>query len=74
MYALEFETDITSEYIRVPNYDQLKNQHVRVILLSEKPMPTELQTKKYDFSDLAGRLEWAGDEVSEQQRLRDEWR
>ena len=28
---------------------------------------------KYDFSDLAGKLEWKGDAVTEQRRLRDEW-
>jgi len=28
---------------------------------------------KYDFSDLVGRLEWNGDAVTEQRRLRDEW-
>jgi hypothetical protein len=29
--------------------------------------------KKYDFSDLAGKLRWSGDAVAEQRRLRDEW-
>lgn len=33
--------------------------------VSEKP--------DYDFSDLAGKLEWKGDAVMEQQKLRDEW-
>lgn len=28
---------------------------------------------RYDFSDLAGKLEWAGNAVIEQRRLRDEW-
>jgi hypothetical protein len=74
MYALEFEADLTSEYIRIPNYDQLKNQHVRVIVLSEQPSTTSTQAKKkYDFSDLIGRLSWGGDALEEQQRLRDEW-
>ncbi len=27
----------------------------------------------YDFSDLAGKLEWQGDVVAEQRKLRDEW-
>lgn len=76
MYALEFEADITSEYIRIPNYDQLKNQHVRVIVLSEQAVDASShtpQTKKYDFSDLVGRLKWDGDALEEQQRLRNEW-
>jgi len=29
--------------------------------------------KRYDFSDLAGRLRWKGDAIMEQRRLRDEW-
>ncbi len=28
---------------------------------------------KYDFSDLSGKLQWKGDAVAEQQKLRDEW-
>lgn len=31
------------------------------------------KSRKYDFSDLAGKLEWKGDAVAEQRRLRDEW-
>ena len=33
----------------------------------------EDEKPKYDFSDLVGRLEWNGDAVKEQRRLRDEW-
>ncbi len=29
--------------------------------------------KKYDFSDLIGKLKWEGDAVAEQRKLRDEW-
>ena len=35
------------------------------IIDAEKP--------KYDFSDLVGKLQWNGDAVKEQRRLRDEW-
>ena len=35
------------------------------IVKEEKP--------KYDFSDLVGKLQWKGDAVMEQRRLRDEW-
>lgn len=34
MYAIEFETDIDSEFIRIPEFERLKNKHVRVIVLS----------------------------------------
>ena len=33
----------------------------------------EDEKPKYDFSDLAGKLQWDGDAVKEQRRLRDEW-
>ena len=67
MQAIEFETDVTDEYIRLPNYESLKNKHIRVIVLAEDS--AEPKTK-YDFSDLAGQLEWQGDVLAEQQRLR----
>ena len=35
MYAIEFETDIKTEYIRIPEYEKIKNQHVKVIVLAE---------------------------------------
>ena len=33
----------------------------------------EDEKPKYDFSDLVGKLQWNGDAVQEQRRLRDEW-
>ena len=69
MQAIEFETDVTSEYIRLPHYETLKNKHIRVIVLADDVA----HAKKYNFSDLAGQLEWQGDALIEQQRLRNEW-
>jgi virulence-associated protein VagC len=40
MYAIEFETDIDAEYIRVPEFEKFKNKHVRVIVLSEETNAT----------------------------------
>ena len=36
MYAVEFETDITSPFIKLDNYEQFLNQHVKVIVLSNQ--------------------------------------
>jgi hypothetical protein len=48
-------------------------QYVQVVN-AEKVAPNGKATKpNYDFSDLAGKLEWKGDAVAEQRRLRDEW-
>ena len=33
----------------------------------------EVRKPKYDFSDLVGKLEWNGDAVQEQRKMRDEW-
>ena len=35
--------------------------------------PLSGKARRYDFSDLAGRLSWAGDALAEQRKLRDEW-
>jgi hypothetical protein len=55
--------DIPSEY---------KDRTVEVIVMPLDE-PKEHSNKKYDFSDLVGKLEWKGDSVAEQRKLRDEW-
>jgi hypothetical protein len=35
MCAVEFEADIVSEFLRIPNFEQLKNKHVRVVIEEE---------------------------------------
>ncbi len=35
MLAITFEADIVSEYLRIPNFEQLKNKHVRVVIEEE---------------------------------------
>ena len=32
MYAIEFETDVVNEYLKIPNFEQFKNKHVRVVI------------------------------------------
>jgi len=51
--------------------EEYTNHKVEVIVLSleEKEEPK----KKYDFSDLVGKLKWEGDALAEQRKLRDEW-
>ena len=33
----------------------------------------EVKKQKSDFSDIVGKLQWKGDAVAEQRRLRNEW-
>jgi hypothetical protein len=41
-----------------------------ILVVSE---PVRPNGSKYDFAGVAGRLEWQGDAVEEQRKLRDEW-
>jgi hypothetical protein len=41
-----------------------------VLVVSESAQPNG---SKYDFAGVVGRLEWQGDAVEEQRKLRDEW-
>ena len=60
------ENSSTSLTIELPQEYQNKKLEVIVIQLEEA-------TKSYDFSDLFGKLEWKGDALAEQKRLRNEW-
>ena len=42
------------------------------IASSKEEVPSTSSTR-YDFSDLAGKLEWQGDAVRQQRLMRDEW-
>ena len=52
-------------------------QRLDYVKIVEAPVPVVSVKKgkkpRYDFSDLAGKLQWRGDAVAEQRRLRDEW-
>jgi len=73
MYAVEFETDVTSRFIELKDFEQLMHQRVKVIVLANnEPIKTQKKAP-YDFSDLVGKLIWKGDALSQQRALRDEW-
>lgn len=46
--------------------------YVKIVQTPAAPIKNGRQPK-YDFSDLAGRLQWQGNAVAEQRRIRDEW-
>ena len=50
-----------------------KYQHQRIEVIVRSLEEKEQQPGKYDFSDIIGKLQWTGDAVAEQRRLRDEW-
>jgi len=41
MYAITFEADIVSEFLRIPNFEQLKNKHVKVVIEAEEAVKTQ---------------------------------
>jgi predicted deacetylase len=52
--------DVPTEYL---------SKNIEVVLVINE-IKTETSAKKYDFSDLIGKLEWQGDALAEQKRLR----
>lgn len=52
--------------------EEYTNHKVEVIVLSleESKEPAK---KKYDFSKFFGKMDWKGDALAEQKKLRDEW-
>jgi hypothetical protein len=49
---------------------EYQNRKLEVIIL---PIEGENEKKNYDFADLAGQLEWSGDALIQQKKLRNEW-
>lgn len=35
MYAVEMELDVREPFLKIPNYERLKNKHVRVLFIAE---------------------------------------
>ena len=59
----ENKYDLFLQYLKTLSY-------VEVV----KPLPSVIAPKPtFDFSDIAGKLQWKGDAIEEQRRLRDEW-
>ena len=53
------------QFLKTLDYVKIVQAPVAPVKNGKKP--------KYDFSDLAGRLQWQGDAVAEQRKMRDEW-
>ncbi|WP_044409459.1 hypothetical protein [Thiomicrospira microaerophila] len=32
MHAIEFKANVVGEFLRIPNFEQFKNKHVRVVI------------------------------------------
>ena len=70
MNALRHITTLKSTKLVLSIPQSFLYKDVEVIIL---PIG-KTQQKTYDFSDVMGKLKWKGNAVTEQQKLRDEWK
>ncbi len=68
MYAIEFETNVENEFIKIPEYEKFMHKRIKVVLMSQMD-----EKITYSFTDLIGKLVWRGNAISEQRAIRDEW-
>ena len=47
------------------------NKNLEVVLVINEPKSANSAVSSYDFSEFIGKLEWEGDALAEQKRLRD---
>ena len=59
-------------HLRLDLPTQLPEGNIEVVMVIN-PIQEKVEAREYDFSDLAGKLEWRGDAVAAQRSLRDEW-
>ncbi len=71
MEAIRKIIDHATNPLTIELPEEYQNTKVEVIVLPLKEM--EAPPKKYDFSKFVGKLEWKGDALAEQRKLRDEW-
>jgi hypothetical protein len=75
MDAVRKVIEHTTNPLTIDLPEEYNNRKVEVIVLAleEDEENKTLPKKKYDFSRLFGKLEWKGDALAEQRKLRDEW-
>lgn len=71
MQTIKLKSHIDMDgHLRLDIHTNLPAGDVELVLV----ISTDSASKsRYDFSDLTGKLDWKGDAVQEQRKLRDEW-
>ena len=46
MYAVEVELDVREPFLKIPNYERLKNKHVRVLFIAEDELAAPASSRK----------------------------
>lgn len=74
MEVLKFTTTIDdSGHLHLDIPTDLSSGQVDIVVILNPSSSSSDRKASYDFSDLAGQLEWQGDAVLMQRALRDEW-
>lgn len=74
MQVLRFASEIDPDgHLRVDVPTQLPVGRVDLVVVINSDPQKKTSSRKYDFSDLVGKLAWRGNAVAEQRSLRDEW-
>ena len=69
---MTLNNDILAKISKLPD-NRLAELLAFIEFLNYKQEHSPKFPKQYDFSDLSGRLQWQGNALQEQKRLRDEW-
>ncbi|MCY6491826.1 hypothetical protein [Leptolyngbya sp. GGD] len=74
MEVLKFTTTIDeSGHLHLDIPTELSSGQVDIVVIVNPSLSSTGQKASYDFSDLAGQLDWQGDAMVMQRALRDEW-
>jgi len=72
MQTLKLKTMVHSDgHLRLDIPTSLPEGEVDLVVVIDKPSPS---SRLESFKDLVGTLQWQGDALQEQRKLRDEWR
>lgn len=73
MQILKLSSKIDPDgHLRLDLPTQLSECSIELVMVIN-PVQEETKVKKYDFSDLVGKLTWRGDALAIQRSLRSEW-
>jgi hypothetical protein len=74
MQTLKFKSQVDEDgHLRLDVPTTLPSGEVELVLVIESVASGVMREPGYDFSDLTGRLRWAGDALEQQRALRNEW-
>lgn len=73
MTAIRKIIEASSNSITIDLPDEYINKKIEVLILPLEENAEQTNKPKYNFSDFYGKLQWKGDALAEQRKLRDEW-